>query len=83
MRPIVDEDLCIGCGRCEELCPEVFQLGDDGISHVVAHDAMCRGRLLRGRRRRVPDGRHLARRRVTIYGREPPALLPSMTHRWI
>src|SRR5450756_118331 len=26
-RPIVDEDLCIGCGRCEELCPAVFELG--------------------------------------------------------
>jgi ferredoxin len=38
MRPVVDEDLCIGCGRCEELCPEVFQVGDDGYSHVVAPD---------------------------------------------
>ena len=34
-RPIVDEDLCIGCGRCEELCPAVFELGDDGVAHVI------------------------------------------------
>ncbi len=22
----VDQDLCIGCGACEETCPEVFEL---------------------------------------------------------
>ena len=22
----IDEDECIGCGTCEELCPEVFRL---------------------------------------------------------
>jgi ferredoxin len=38
MRPIVDQDLCIGCGRCEETCPGVFQVGDDGLSHVLASD---------------------------------------------
>ncbi len=35
MKPIVDRDLCIGCGTCEETCPEVFRLGDDGISMVI------------------------------------------------
>jgi ferredoxin len=38
MRPTVDEDLCIGCGRCEEVCPGVFELGDDGFSHVIGSD---------------------------------------------
>ena len=36
MKPVVDEDLCIGCGACEDICPEVFRLADDGISHVIA-----------------------------------------------
>ncbi len=27
--PVVDLDLCIGCGTCESLCPEVFQLRDE------------------------------------------------------
>lgn len=35
MIPTVDEDLCIGCGLCEEICPEVFRLEDDGLSHVI------------------------------------------------
>ena len=38
MKPVVDEDLCIGCGTCEEICPDVFQVGDDGFSHVIAAD---------------------------------------------
>jgi ferredoxin len=27
--PIVDMDLCIGCGLCSELCPKVFELRED------------------------------------------------------
>lgn len=31
----VDPDLCDACGTCEELCPEVFELGDDEVAHVI------------------------------------------------
>jgi ferredoxin len=31
----VDPDLCIGCGLCAEICPEVFEIGDDGQAHVI------------------------------------------------
>jgi ferredoxin len=34
--PVVDEELCVGCGTCEALCPEVFKVGDDEVSHVIA-----------------------------------------------
>jgi ferredoxin len=27
--PVVNIDLCIGCGLCSELCPKVFELKDD------------------------------------------------------
>ena len=29
MKAIVDKNLCIGCGICVEVCPEVFEMGDD------------------------------------------------------
>ena len=29
MRATVDKDLCIGCGLCPDVCPEVFQMDDD------------------------------------------------------
>jgi len=38
IRPIVDEDLCTGCGTCEDVCPAVFEPGDDGVSHVIDPD---------------------------------------------
>lgn len=25
----IDEDECIGCGSCEDICPEVFKLDSD------------------------------------------------------
>ncbi|HEY4761287.1 MAG TPA: ferredoxin [Thermoguttaceae bacterium] len=34
MKALVDPDLCIGCDLCADLCPEVFEMGDDGKAHV-------------------------------------------------
>ncbi len=33
MKPIVNREICIGCGTCEGICPEVFHL-EDGKSYV-------------------------------------------------
>lgn len=35
MRATVDHDLCIGDAICESICPQVFSLGDDGLSYVI------------------------------------------------
>jgi len=35
MNPKVDAETCIGCGLCEETCPEVFKLNDDNIAEVI------------------------------------------------
>ena len=32
----VDRDVCTGCGLCPSLCPEVFQLDDEGLAEVIA-----------------------------------------------
>lgn len=36
-KPKVNEELCIGCGTCESLCPNVFKI-EDGKSHVISED---------------------------------------------
>jgi ferredoxin len=36
-KPIVNEDLCIGCGTCESLCSNVFKI-ENGKSHVVTEE---------------------------------------------
>jgi ferredoxin len=38
MKIEIDEDLCIGDGICEEICPEVFELTDNGIAKVIEDD---------------------------------------------
>ena len=35
IRPVIEQDLCIGCGMCETICPEVFELRDDGLAYVI------------------------------------------------
>jgi len=31
----VDTNTCVGCGLCEQNCPEVFKIEEDGVAHVV------------------------------------------------
>jgi len=38
MKAAVDHDQCIGCGICESTCPQVFALGDDGLSCVIVEE---------------------------------------------
>jgi ferredoxin len=30
----VIKDACIGCGSCSAICPDVFDMGDDGFAFV-------------------------------------------------
>ncbi|GFZ34129.1 ferredoxin [Clostridium zeae] len=38
MRAEVDKDTCIGCGLCPSICPEVFDMEDDGKAAAVNPD---------------------------------------------
>ncbi len=29
MKAYIDEDACIGCGACVDICPEVFEMDED------------------------------------------------------
>ena len=34
MKAFVDREKCVGCGSCEEICPEVFRMeGDKAVVH--------------------------------------------------
>jgi ferredoxin len=34
MKATVNQDLCIGCGLCAEMSPEVFEVNEDGKAVV-------------------------------------------------
>ncbi len=34
MKATVDQDLCIGCGLCAEICPSVFRMNDDNLAEA-------------------------------------------------
>jgi ferredoxin len=40
MKVWIDQDLCTGDGLCEEICPDVFVLLDDGLAYVKDGDTI-------------------------------------------
>jgi ferredoxin len=38
MKINVDTDRCTGHGVCESLVPEVFEVGEDGVVHLLTDD---------------------------------------------
>jgi ferredoxin len=37
-KPIVDQEICIDCGSCAELCPAVLELREDENAWVIGPD---------------------------------------------
>ena len=35
MKLIVDKDICIGCGACQAIAPDVFEIDEDGLAVSV------------------------------------------------
>jgi ferredoxin len=38
MKGYVDKDTCIGCGLCPAICPEIFEMNDDGIAEASENE---------------------------------------------
>ncbi|WP_250676048.1 ferredoxin [Paraclostridium ghonii] len=38
MKAFVDKDICIGCGACTGICPEVFDMDNDGLAIAINED---------------------------------------------
>ncbi|MFZ5982463.1 MAG: ferredoxin [Patescibacteria group bacterium] len=37
-KPKVNQEACIGCGTCAQMCPEVFKIDENGKSQVIAEE---------------------------------------------
>ena len=35
MKLVVDKDICIGCGACQAIAPDVFEIDDDGLATSI------------------------------------------------
>jgi ferredoxin len=35
LRASVDAQVCVGTGLCEATAPDLFEVGDDGVAHVL------------------------------------------------
>ncbi|MCL4553732.1 MAG: ferredoxin [Actinobacteria bacterium] len=38
MKAVIDKDRCVGCGECEEYCPEAFRVDESGIAIFFAEE---------------------------------------------
>ena len=38
MKLIVDKDICIGCGACQAIAPDVFEIDDDGLAISIVDE---------------------------------------------
>ncbi len=37
----VNQEVCIGCGTCVNICPDCFEINDEGKSQVKVEDTTC------------------------------------------
>ena len=38
MRVVIDYDCCVSTGNCTRICPEVFEIRDDGFLYVLQEE---------------------------------------------
>lgn len=38
MKLKVNQDICIGCGACQAVCGDVFEINDDGLAQTIVDE---------------------------------------------
>lgn len=38
MKVRVNPDVCVGCGACQGIAPDVFQINDGGVAEAISED---------------------------------------------
>lgn len=38
MKAVVDKNTCISCGLCPSICPDVFDMDDDGKAKAIVEE---------------------------------------------
>ena len=38
MKLRVNQDTCIGCGACQAVCPEAFEINDEGLATTIVDE---------------------------------------------
>lgn len=56
MKVWIDQDLCTGDGLCEEICPDVFTIQEDGIAYVKDDGNICNNPGGSAQKAHVPAG---------------------------
>lgn len=57
MRVHIDDERCKGHGTCCSLCPEVFELTNEGYAHVLVDDVPAEAKsLVRTAVEQCPEG---------------------------
>ena len=56
MKAKVNKDLCIGCGACAAIVPDVFQIGDDGLAEVITDNEVKETARITDKRIDIDDG---------------------------
>jgi ferredoxin len=44
MKVWIEQEFCTGDALCEDLCPGVFEMGDDALAHVKGEDGTNGGK---------------------------------------
>lgn len=35
MKIVIEQEKCVGCGRCSEICPSIFRLNEEGKAVLI------------------------------------------------